>query len=142
MQRTLSSRHEPLLDCTTHHLSSKSQLCLCLFPTYQINVARATCEYLHSLTTARFSIVLSGLVHFKLPSSSLGPSKSEAWIEGGRYGLVIAADISSQSRLGHFAEFPGDAATVLVQVPTANGEVPEHDILYAGPCGWEEMINL
>ena len=86
--------------------------------------------------------MLSGLVHFTLPNSSFGSLESEAWIEGGRYGLVIAADIPSKSRLGHFAEFPSDVATVLVQVPTENGEVPEHDILYAGPCGWEEMINL
>jgi hypothetical protein len=91
---------------------------------------------------ARFSIVLSGLVHFKIPNSTLEPSASEAWIAGGRNGLIIAADLASHSQYGHFAEFPSDAATVLVQVPTANGGIPDHDILHAGPCGWEDMIGL
>jgi hypothetical protein len=86
--------------------------------------------------------VLSGLVHIRIPTSTLEPSASEVWVEGGRHGLIIAADIPSRSRYGHFAEFPGDAATVLVQVPTANGEIPDHDLLHMGPCGWEEMIGL
>jgi hypothetical protein len=91
---------------------------------------------------ARFTAVLSGLVHITVPGSTLGPSVSEVWIQGGRNGLIIATDTSSQSRHGHFAEFPSDAATVLVQIPMANGIIPDHDILHAGPCGWEEMINL
>jgi hypothetical protein len=90
----------------------------------------------------RFSIVLSGLIHFKIPNSTLEPSLSEAWIQGGRNGLIIAADISPRSQYGHFAEFPSDAATVLVQVPTVNGGIPDHDILHTGPCGWEEMMGL
>lgn len=86
--------------------------------------------------------MLSGLIHFKIPDSTLGPSESEAWIAGGRYGLIIAADLPSISHYGHFAEFPSDAATVLVQVPTADGKIPDHDILHQGPCGWEDLIGL
>ena len=86
--------------------------------------------------------MLSGLVHFKIPNSTLAPAASEAWIEGGRNGLIIAADIRSHSRYGHFAEFPSNAATVVVQIPTANEEIPDHDVLHSGPCGWEEMIGL
>lgn len=91
---------------------------------------------------ARFTAVLSGLIHITVPGSTLGPSASEVWIQGGRNGLIIAADTPSQSQHGHFTVFPGDAATVLVQIPMANGVIPDHDILHAGPCGWEEMINL
>jgi len=91
---------------------------------------------------ARFTIVLSGLIHIRAPDSTLAPSTSDAWIQGGRNGLIFAADTSSRSRHGHFAEFPSDAPTVLVQIPMANGVIPDHDVLHVGPCGWEEMINL
>jgi hypothetical protein len=91
---------------------------------------------------ARFTIVLSGLVHIRAPDSTLGPSASETWIQGGRNGLIIATDTSSRSLHGHFTEFPSDTATVLVQIPMADGVIPEHDILHVGPCGWEETINL
>jgi hypothetical protein len=74
--------------------------------------------------------------HQNILNSTLGASVSDVWVESGRYSLIIAADIPSRSQYGHFAEFPGDTITVLVQVPTANGEIPDHDLLHMGPCGW------
>jgi hypothetical protein len=123
-------------------MSSKRHPCLFCFLCLRFVTLALPLEQTPPAHDGRFSIVLSGLVHFKIPNSTLEPSLSEAWIQGGRNGLIIAADIPPLSQYGHFAEFPSDAATVLMQVPTVNGGIPDHDILHAGPCGWEEMIGL
>jgi len=75
-------------------------------------------------------------------ANSTNPTPVEAWIQGGRYGLLIAADTAEVSALGHYAEFPGDAPTVLVQTPFANNEIPAHTVLYERPCDYPELIGL
>ncbi|KAK3076674.1 hypothetical protein LTS18_012364, partial [Coniosporium uncinatum] len=76
---------------------------------------------------------LSGLIHITVNSSSTAnstkPTPVEAWIQGGRYGLLFAADTADFSALGHYAEFPGDAPTVLIQTPFADNKIPEHTVL-------------
>src|SRR5271155_252609 len=140
MALTLLYHHAQLWGCATRRTSSKSRLCVVCFLQLQFigqcYLRRTTLTLMH----ARFSIVLSGLVHIRAPASTLAPSASEVWIQGGRNGLIIATDTSSRSRHGHFTEFPSDTATVLVQIPMANGVIPDHDVLHVGPCGWEEMI--
>ena len=52
-----------------------------------------------------------------------------------RSSVVIAADLRALSTAaGHFTEFPSDEPTVLVQVPFVDDRVPEHIVLYEGPC--------
>src|SRR5277367_1505596 len=113
-------------------MSSKHHLCLFCFLCLRFVTLALPLEQIPPTHDGRFSIVLSGLVHFKIPNSTLEPSLSEAWIQGGRNGLIFAADIPSRSLYGHFAEFPSDAATVLMQVPTVDGGIPDHDILHTG----------
>lgn len=81
------------------------------------------------IETPRFSLVISGLVHIQLPNST-----TEAWIQGGKYGFILAADTVEVSKLGHITEFPGGDDTVIAQFPVTGGQVPGHVVLYEGPC--------
>lgn len=83
---------------------------------------------------SRFSILLSGLIHITLPSSSY-----EAWVTGGRYGIIYADDVNTT---GHHTTFPSGDETVLLGIPTADGKQPEHMVLHEGPCGWEDLVGL
>lgn len=86
---------------------------------------------------AQFSLFLSGLGHITIPDSN-----HEVWIEGGKYGMMIAADTRELSAKGHITDFPGRDTTVIAQWPCAGGVVPEHVVLHEGPCGMEEMLGL
>ena len=83
-----------------------------------------------------------GLVHIRTPHSGLPPEESEAWIQGGKYGWLIAVDLKDEAAYGHVTEFPSPADTLIAQFPFSNNEVPKHRILYSGPCRMDEMIGL
>jgi hypothetical protein len=84
---------------------------------------------------------LSGLAHITLPNTTASPT-TEAWIQGGKYGFLLAVDTADVSRFGHITEYPSDSDTVSLQIPLKSGSVPEHTVLYDGPCGWNEMVGL
>ena len=49
--------------------------------------------------------------------------------------VLIAGDLRSMSTMaGHFTEFPSNEPTILVQIPFVGDQVPEHTVLYDGPC--------
>ncbi|OCK84767.1 hypothetical protein K432DRAFT_319778 [Lepidopterella palustris CBS 459.81] len=92
--------------------------------------------------TVQFTMVLSGLIHIRIPNSTLSQEKSEAWIHGGRYGIIIAADTAEKSKSGHIAEFPSADETVLAEFPVAGDSIPEHSLLYTGPCKMADLIGV
>lgn len=50
--------------------------------------------------------------------------------------MLIAADLNQTSNVaGHYTEFPSGEETMLVQLPFADNQIPEHIVLYDGPCG-------
>jgi hypothetical protein len=79
---------------------------------------------------------MSGLVHISLPDSP-----HQAWVQGGRYGIIIAADTKTVSKTGHITEFPGGDDTVIAQFSFKDGVLPGHTVLYDGPCDFRELIN-
>lgn len=89
----------------------------------------------------RLVFFASGLAHITLPNTTITPT-TEAWIQGGKYGLILAADTPNVSRYGHITMYPSDADTVAMQVPFADGKVPDHEVLHEGPCGWAEMVGI
>lgn len=91
---------------------------------------------LHTAPAMQWVVFLSGVAHVTLPNST-----AEAWIQGGKYGVLFAADTSDVSKYGHLTEYPSDAATMALQIPTG-GMVPEHEVLYQGPCQWDELIGV
>lgn len=85
----------------------------------------------------RFVFFSSGLIHITLPNST-----DDVWIHGGKYGLIIAADTSDVSALGHRTEYPSAADTVALQVPIAQGTKFNHRVLHQGACTENEMAGF
>jgi hypothetical protein len=85
---------------------------------------------------ARLVFFASGLIHITVPNGT-----DEAWIYGGKYGLTVAADTADVSRHGHSAQYPGNEATILLQVPFAAAGL-KHTVLHRGVCTYEEMAFL
>lgn len=83
------------------------------------------CERLVYFTT--------GLVHVTLPNGT-----DEAWVQGGKYGLIVAADTADVSTHGHRTGYPGNEATIALQVPFSSAGFG-HDVLHRGPCTYGEM---
>lgn len=94
---------------------------------------------LHNAPSMQFVVFLSGLAHVTLPNTTAGPL-TEAWIQGGKYGTIFAADVKGQSTYGHITTYPSDADTILLQLPVA--AMPEYRVLYQGPCQYPEMVGL
>ncbi|KAF2090951.1 hypothetical protein K490DRAFT_62282 [Saccharata proteae CBS 121410] len=91
----------------------------------------------HNAPSAQYVVFLSGLAHVTLPNST-----DEAWIQGGKYGAIIAVDTVAVSKDGHITTYPGDADTAALQIPFLDGKVPKHKVLYPGACQWPEMTGL
>jgi hypothetical protein len=87
--------------------------------------------------SCRYVSFISGLVHITLPNAT-----GEVWVQGGKYGLIIAADDAAASKYGHTTSYPGDADTVALQVPFKGGVAPNHTVLHSGPCTWPEMTGI
>jgi len=92
---------------------------------------------LHNDPAPQYVAFLSGLAHVTLPNAT-----GEVWIQGGKYGLLIAVDNAAVSKYGHITTYPSDADTVTLQVPFASGVAPDHTVLHEGPCTWPEMTGI
>ncbi|TFY77615.1 hypothetical protein EWM64_g6398 [Hericium alpestre] len=84
---------------------------------------------MHGAPNVQWVVFLSGLAHVTLPNAT-----DEAWIPGGRNGVLFAADVPSVSKYGHQTEYPSGDETLALQIPTADGKVPDHVVVHAGPC--------
>ena len=71
--------------------------------------------------------------------STLPNSRDEFWINGGKNGLIFAADTAAVSKLGHITRYPGREQTTAIALPTAGGKIPAHRLLHQGPCSRDEV---
>src|SRR5258707_1535786 len=81
----------------------------------------------------RWVVFTSGLAHITLPNSTV-----EAYVPGGKYGLIFAADTAALGAKGHSTNYPSDGETNVLQIPTG-GTIPRHNVLYTGPCKPAEL---
>ncbi|KAJ5779296.1 hypothetical protein N7457_007016 [Penicillium paradoxum] len=88
----------------------------------------------HNAPALQWVIFLSGLAHITLPLST-----TEAWVQGGKNGAILALDTADVSELGHFTTYPSQERTTAVQIPLGKG-VPAHRVLHEGPCSGEELL--
>ncbi|RHZ50061.1 uncharacterized protein CDV56_101725 [Aspergillus thermomutatus] len=89
----------------------------------------------HNAPARQWVIFLSGLAHITLPCSD-----DEAWILGGKYGMILALDTADVSAEGHYTEYPSNEATVALIVPLGEEEEePAHRVLYQGACNATEV---
>lgn len=100
-------------------------------------------EKLEQLTAQRrYSLVMAGQVHIVTPSSGLPDELNEVYIEGGRYGWLIAADTADVAAEGHVTDFPSDQRTIIAQFPLRDNQAPAHSVLHDGPCTKEDYAGL
>lgn len=60
-------------------------------------------------------------------------STAVAYVDGGKNGVIFAADIASVSANGHSTNYPSGEETRVLQIPTG-GTIPQHTVLHSGPC--------
>ena len=91
------------------------------------------------------------MAHITLPSSN-----DEAWITGGKFGMIVAADEDASD--GHFSRYPSAEDTVclqvgvflhirecgliIAQIPFRDGRISKHSVIHDGPCGLKEMVGI
>lgn len=56
--------------------------------------------------------------------------------------MIVATDTADKSTYGHITTYPSDADTIALQIPFAGGIIPFHDVLYDGPCAWDDMVGI
>ncbi|KAJ6438886.1 Amidohydrolase family [Purpureocillium lavendulum] len=83
---------------------------------------------LHNAPSRQFVLFASGEVHITLPNST-----SDAWIKGGKNGLIIAADTADVSQYGHELTAVGEDVASL-QMPLMAGTDFDYQLLHPGPC--------
>ncbi|KAI0803632.1 hypothetical protein GGR55DRAFT_392099 [Xylaria sp. FL0064] len=93
---------------------------------------------LHNAPQKQWVAVISGAVYITLPDDDT----TDAYIFGGPFGLIFAADTQDVSTKGHRTQHIGLTETVIFEIPTADGKVPEHHVLHLGPCDAGEIAGI
>lgn len=65
----------------------------------------------------------------------------EAWIQGGKNGLIFAEDTADISTFGHGTAYPSADETVALSLPTVGNVVPDHIVLHKGACESSEQVG-
>jgi len=86
----------------------------------------------------RWVVFLSGLAYITLPDDE----SISAYVTGGEFGTIFAADTASVSTKGHRTQYPGITETIALQIPTKDGKAPEHTVLHDGPCSASEITGV
>ena len=60
-------------------------------------------------------------------------------ISAGKNSVLIAVDTPDVSEIGHVTEFLEE--TIILQIPSAGGIVPEHTVLYQDACSCDELLE-
>ncbi|KAJ5344845.1 hypothetical protein N7452_002849 [Penicillium brevicompactum] len=89
----------------------------------------------HNAPTLQWVVFLSGLAHITLPNST-----TEARVEGGKNGAILALDTADVSALGHYTTYPSKERTVALEIPLGEAGAPSHRVLHEGPCEGEELL--
>ncbi|KAI0121012.1 hypothetical protein BJ170DRAFT_645973 [Xylariales sp. AK1849] len=93
---------------------------------------------LHNAPYHQWVVFISGLAYITLPEDS----STSAYISGGEFGLIFAADTADFSRQGHRTQYPGITETIALQIPTKDGRVPAREVLHGGPCTANEVSGI
>ncbi|KAF1969176.1 hypothetical protein BU23DRAFT_591730 [Bimuria novae-zelandiae CBS 107.79] len=92
---------------------------------------------LHNAPFVQYVAFTSGVAVVSLPDS-----KEKATIIGGKYGLIIAADIASVSKQGHITRYPTSSTTTALQIRMKDNTPPAHSLLHYGACRRDELSGL
>lgn len=83
----------------------------------------------------QFVHFITGLAHITLPHGS-----DEAWINGGKYGLLWAGDTRNVSKSGHSTFYHEESVTLALMMP--GGKEPKHMTVREGACLPEDLLGM
>lgn len=81
----------------------------------------------HCAPAVQYVAFLAGEAVISIPGTG-----QSVRVEGGRGGLILAADTKDVSAEGHRTVYPGGEETVAISIPIRDGRVPEHVVLEEG----------
>lgn len=81
---------------------------------------------------------MSGLAYITLPDDNT----TSAYVSGGEFGLIFAADTADVSEKGHRTQYPGITETIALQIPVKDNKIPAHTVLHSGPCVVSEIAGI
>ncbi|KAI6626569.1 hypothetical protein MCOR07_002407 [Pyricularia oryzae] len=92
---------------------------------------------LHRSPRLQFVVFMTGRARITLPNGN-GTYEING---GGRGCMIVSADTSDVSRVGHTTDYPGDTPTGVMQVPITNGRqgLGRYRVLHQGTCTEEEL---
>ncbi|OTB06055.1 hypothetical protein M426DRAFT_319129 [Hypoxylon sp. CI-4A] len=93
---------------------------------------------LHNAPYKQWVIFTAGLADITLPDDN----STHAYVSGGEFGVIFAADTADASTKGHRTEYPGVTETIALQIPTKDNTVPAHEVLHRGPCSQADTAGL
>ncbi|KAI2634536.1 hypothetical protein GGS21DRAFT_518264 [Xylaria nigripes] len=93
---------------------------------------------LHHAPANQWVAFIAGLAHITLPDDP----EANAFVVGGRLGLIFAADTADVSEKGHITRYPGNTETIALQIPTKDNTIPPHSVLHSGPCSSNEVAGI
>ena len=88
-------------------------------------------------TPLRWVHFVTGCAHITVDATH-----QEAWIWGGRYGMLWAGDPVHLSKHGHSTEYPCSDESITLAMMSPYGIEPEHKIIREGQCLQEDMLGL
>jgi hypothetical protein len=82
---------------------------------------------LHTAPVPQLVHFLSGVAHVTVPQDE----SLNLWLVGGKSGFLFALDTAGT---GHVTRYPSDEETVAITAPFSEAKVPDHELLFQGPC--------
>ncbi|KAL7629394.1 hypothetical protein AAE478_000914 [Parahypoxylon ruwenzoriense] len=91
----------------------------------------------HNPPVKQYIWSLTGVVHVTLPNAT-----DDAFLYGGKYGLLYADDTPDISEWGHVTSYPSGDQVIVLSIPVKDNVNPEHTVLHDGPCTVEETVDV
>lgn len=88
----------------------------------------------------RWVVFTTGLAVISIPGDN--SVNGTAYVTGGAFGAIFAADTADDGSKGHITRYPGITETIALQIRTKDGKIPKHKVMYDGPCRAKEVTGL
>ncbi|KZT22948.1 hypothetical protein NEOLEDRAFT_1070454 [Neolentinus lepideus HHB14362 ss-1] len=92
--------------------------------TYQIGYPYSSAD--HHTHAPHFAMYLSGHAEIIVPNGD------KVIVNSGGNRVILVMDTMENSSTGH--SYPSHEETISMMIPTKDGQIPEHRVLYDGPC--------
>ncbi|EJD41219.1 hypothetical protein AURDEDRAFT_169804 [Auricularia subglabra TFB-10046 SS5] len=88
----------------------------------------------HNAPANQWVVLLSGVARITIPHVN-----QTVYVLGGTNGVIFAGDIAAVSASGHVTANPSEETARVLQIPSADGKIPTHQVAHDGPCTLADM---